>query len=101
MAEIRDRRPVYVEWMDSCAFEGWRSPGRLAHDGEILPGTRCESFGFLVHETDEAITISSSISLMAEEGPDGDCINSAADPMTIPRCAITLLEDVVFPKRRR
>ncbi len=87
--EVQDRRPVYVEWVDSTAIIGWLSPRALAREAV---GLRCETFGFLVHEDEEAITVSSSISLT----PDGKGINSSSDPMTIPRCAIRVLHHIVF-----
>lgn len=82
--EIRDRRPVYVEWVDSMAISGWFSPRIVA---EEAGGLRCETLGFLVHEDEESVTVSSSVSLT----PKGDGINSSSDPMSIPRCAIRVL----------
>lgn len=85
------RKYVYVEWLDSMSVSGWLAP----RDIEEACGNgalQCETLGFLVNENDHSVTVSASISLC----DDGETINSASDPITIPWCAITNIREVTF-----
>lgn len=75
------RSVVWVEWVDSYGSGGWRQ----IEDARV-DDLRIASIGFLIHEDDQAITISTSLT------PKG----STNDPLTIPRCAITKLQKVSF-----
>ncbi len=70
-------RPVYVEWIDSSTSHGWKEPKT---DLDL----RCWTFGFLVGECDETVTVASTV----ESG------GQVLDQITIPRAAITLIQDV-------
>lgn len=72
-----DSRPIYVEWIDSSTRHGWQEPKT---DWDL----RCWTLGFLVSESDESVTVSSTV----EAG------GNVCDQITIPRAAITLLQDV-------
>ncbi len=70
-------RPVYIEWLDSQSTDGWSNPDR-DHD------LRCRSLGFLVRESDESVTVATNVS----------AIEDVCNQMTIPRIAITRLEEI-------
>ncbi len=70
---------VWVEWVDSVAASGW-----VADQYAVSHNLACISVGFLVAESEEAITVAASISSAGQI----DC------PITIPRCAITGLWEV-------
>ena len=77
---------VYVEWIDSSRTGGWTS-GREA----VIPYEKlaCESIGFLVNDSEDSITITSSLAM-----PERGCLNA----LTIPKCAIRKMHYVVFDK---
>lgn len=74
-------RPVWVEWVDSKGTEGWCRPMHV-DTGRL----ECITLGFLVGEDDDAVQVSASIS----------ATGNADDIITIPRLAITKLQDVAF-----
>lgn len=83
MPEMEFEKPrfAYIEWIDACGDGGWRRPP--FRKGVDL---RVKSMGFLVEEDEDAVVIAGSIS----------GVGSADNPMTIPRSAITLYEEVTF-----
>lgn len=74
---------VWIEWLDSCMNHGWREENSINLESGRL---RCESIGFLVSETDDLVVVSAS----------WDSVESFADPITIPRCSITKMQEVEF-----
>jgi hypothetical protein len=77
-------RIVFVRWIDSNGPSGWH------HDPVDNEPSRCRSIGWLLAESDEAITIASHL--------DGDPIKSRDGEFTIPRCSIVEMIDVELPK---
>ena len=75
------KRPVWVEWVDSNQRHGWHSPEDVQPDK-----MECITLGFLVGESEDAVQIADSVSALGSAG----CI------VTIPRCAITKLCEVVW-----
>ncbi len=73
------KKPVYVEWVDSKSSTLWVTPtARLAENME------CVTLGFIIWESDKVIAVAASISAL-----DYGC-----DPISIPKCAITRIQDV-------
>ncbi len=72
---------VCLTWNDSTGWKGWCKPEDCA-DGP----SSIESIGFVVHETKEYITISTSY------GTTGNF----ADPICIPKACITMRSDLKF-----
>jgi len=75
--DIRETPKLYVEWIDSTAIRGWQH-GSSMTDKYAEPSKIC-SIGYLIKETKDFITISTSVS------NNGNMM----DPLTIPKCAIT------------
>ncbi len=50
-----------VDWIDSCGQEGW-----ISKDNLQVHATMCQTIGFLVGETDEAIALALNRSTMGE-----------------------------------
>ena len=65
---------VYVEWVDSAQMKGWQD----LEDAKALTVLDMETLGFLIEETDDAVTV---VATWAEG--NYDC------PICIPKCAIT------------
>jgi hypothetical protein len=74
--DIRLTKKIYVEWIDSNTIIGWTF-GKNLTDEFAEAGKIC-SIGYLVKDTKEFITITTSISING----------SVMDPLTIPKCAI-------------
>lgn len=75
---IDTSRLVVVRWVDSCQSDGW---GHATVEDWAMPDMRIVSVGYLLRETEEAITITASVGAYAVLGP-----------LTIPRVAITDME---------
>jgi hypothetical protein len=74
---VKKQPDIYlVDWVDSCGRDGW-----LHEDECKAEVSRCQTVGFLVEETKEAIAL--ALNRTATEGhrPFGEII-------TIPKCAI-------------
>lgn len=72
----KQRKAVYVEWVDSMAKGGkvWH------HENEFEPeDLTCRSLGFIVREDSKSIVIAGHAS----------CADSLAGDINIPKCAIT------------
>lgn len=81
MSDPKHLAVVWVEWIDSSTTGGWSTKERvLAND------LRCWTCGLLVSEDDEAVTVCASYS--AHE--------SYLDAITIPKVAITKIEEIEF-----
>lgn len=74
-------RLIRVEWMDSCSSHGWVDKDDLSENEENLS---VYSVGYLIKEKSGSITVSSHIASQAVDAP-----------MTIPKCAIKLMTDIV------
>lgn len=83
---MSDYKIVEVFWVDSSSVAAWSDPDEM-RDCSL----ECHSIGFMVDETPDRIVISHSVD------PEG----SAADPMAIPKCAITDLYEVTFANQGR
>jgi hypothetical protein len=79
----KSERPkiVWIEWLDSNLNHGWLQKGSIAREVDHL---RCQSIGFLVAENDDVVSVSAS----------WDLSETFADPLSIPRCAITKMQEV-------
>lgn len=66
----KQRKIIYVEWIDAVAHSDWDSPEKLHID-------KCQAVGFLVAEEDEFIGIAATVS--------GDKCNAV---ITIPKAWI-------------
>lgn len=75
-SDIRKTQKVYIEWVDSYAVNGWQHENSLETDEKFM--SRIVSIGFLLKNTKEFVTISSSVSTAG----------SLMDPLTIPKVAI-------------
>lgn len=73
-------RSVVVHWVDSLGGGSWEKPQEYT-----LDDLRCVSIGFVVNETDDVLTISTSRFMW-----NGHYI----DTLTIPKMAITSIEDI-------
>lgn len=71
------KKPVKVEWSDSCEFTGWDS-----HTADYPP-VACTSVGFIVKRTKKALTLSATISL-----------HNGCQHITIPRGCITKITEL-------
>lgn len=78
--DIRKTPKVYVEWIDSYATRGWTHESDLRSDDSFA--SCIVSIGFLVKNTKEFVTISTSVST------NGNLM----DPLTIPKVAIKTLK---------
>lgn len=72
---------VDVTWVDSISQSGWQNPERKS---EPLEPCITRTVGFLVHDEPDYITVSSH----------WNNLGHYADPMSIPRGAITTLKIV-------
>lgn len=63
------KTPVKISWIDSSSVGGW-------HDGKKLAPAHVATIGFVVDNSREHISITSSMAL--------DCRSWAMDPLTIP-----------------
>ena len=72
-------RPVWIEWLDSKSTLGWNYPEDIT-TGRL----ECITLGFLVGEDDTAVQVAASVS----------ATDNADNVITIPRCAITKLQEV-------
>lgn len=70
---------VRIEWIDSYATPGWQRMSSITNESDAIV-----SYGFLIKESKDNVTISSSLS--AFEG--------IMDPLTIPRRAIIKMKVV-------
>lgn len=68
---------LLVDWVDSCQTAGWQEE----RDCKVRV-ISCQTAGFLVEETKEAVCLALSRALTEGCHPYGDII-------TIPRCSIT------------
>lgn len=80
----RDRRVVWIEWIDSHGCSGWLEEKSHCAPQEEL---RCTTCGFVLEERDDAVTVSSSLSVLGH----------ANDGITIPRVAIMAMWDIEIP----
>ncbi len=72
-----DRKPIWVEWVDSAGSNGWQNPTEL-HDDLM----HCQTLGWLVKETPKQITV-------ALNGVfDGTSRLPFGEFITIPKCSI-------------
>lgn len=78
--DVRKTKRVYVEWIDSVCIRGWNHESLLT-DEYAEPSKIC-SVGFLIKDTKNYVTISTSVSVNG----------SVTDPLTIPKCAITKIQ---------
>ena len=74
-------RPVYVEWIDSSSCYGWREP-----DPTSDPDLKCWTLGFLITESENSVTVASSVSATGH----------VSNQMTIPRAAITVIREIAW-----
>lgn len=77
-----DKELVYLEWLDSHSFYGW-----ISHDDITCEIPVIKTIGWIVKESEHAITISATI---AES-----CVDC---PMTIPKFAIRLRKAISLEK---
>lgn len=76
----------YVEWDDSSSISHWHTMKQaLEHEVD-----RCVTVGFLLAETEDAVTLSMSLTNRKDAADD-----SAGDTICIPKVAITKSFDVV------
>jgi|GEM_PF-5789510 len=68
---------VVVEWIDSATGGGWQGIDQAEHGA-----LECITVGFLVKETDEALSVAHSVS--QQDGED----SGVCDMISIPQCAI-------------
>ncbi len=72
-------KKVEVHWIDSFSKVGWREVD------EKDPKMLIQSFGYLVRETDDTVTISTSRT----------AYDDVCDPLTIPKVAIKNMWEIV------
>lgn len=84
--------PVYLEWLDHASVHGWVFPEQLDDsDGDaVLAPIRCYTFGFIVHETKEAVYVSHTWT-------SAGCCN---DPLMILKPLITKRKVIRRPKKK-
>lgn len=80
--DIRTTPKIYVEWIDSAALRGWQHGSTLTESETDL--CKIVSIGFLIRESKDYITISTSVSSGG----------STMDPLTIPKVAIKKLRRI-------
>lgn len=71
----------WIRWLDSDRGGGWQSPEDISRCLDI------ESIGYLVGEDECSVTLTTSV-----DQANGNVI----DPITIPKCAITDRQEIVF-----
>jgi hypothetical protein len=67
---------IFIEWLDSCGSSGWRPLAEIQTSPAL-----CQSVGFLVAETKDAITVALNRTRSDGNVPFGEC-------MAIPKIAI-------------
>ena len=72
---------IYVEWIDSTSLHGWNSPA----EAKALKSDPCRTVGFLLQETDDAVTLVMSHTSRDEENGR----ESMANAVVIPKFAVT------------
>lgn len=85
---VEEIKLMYVEWVDSGHLNGWQ---KIAHPEECKVDVTCKSVGWLIHEDDSVVVIAAHLDCLSEER-----IHNCNSPMTIPICAITKYEEIVF-----
>jgi hypothetical protein len=82
VSEKPENPPIYwIEWIDSTTRGGW-----LERHESKAADIRCLTIGFFAKEDDETITLSGCYSRL----------ENWLDPITIPKVAITKIEEVLF-----
>ena len=85
---MKAREVRLVEWIDSSASSGWQS----CEDAAKIEPDPCMSVGFVIHETDDHLTLLQSVT-NRKSGKD-----HADHVLAIPKCSIT--RTVVLRKAR-
>lgn len=83
MKEDTDLKAVYIRWIDSSSMIGdgiWTDRDQINPDN--LKPEICETIGWLMHETEDFVTIASSV-----------CKNQVHGHMCIPKVAIVERRD--------
>lgn len=57
------QKGIFVEWIDSSSQSGWRTEQSLKNKIDL----KCTSFGYLSHEDDEVVCVSSSRTNISED----------------------------------
>lgn len=71
---------LLIEWLDSSQAEGWLF---IDEDEHVNDPLNCISVGWLIQESDEALSITSSLAEMV----DGDPLQ-VNGILTIPKCCV-------------
>ena len=76
---MKRHKGIYVVWLDSAGTNGWCLPDDVENAGTPM---RCETLGFFVRETQNAIVVALNFSNAPRTArPYGELI-------TIPKCAV-------------
>jgi hypothetical protein len=73
---------VYIEWLDSAAMHGWQALGEVREHATLVV---IQSVGWVIHETDDAITL---VAHIHKDVPENGDVRLATDPLTIPKGVI-------------
>lgn len=86
---MRRDRIVYLRWLDSCGPTGsvWIDASQALPEVCV-----CESVGWIVSETDEAIMVAGHV--------EHDISESASGVLSIPKVAIVERRNITLPKKR-
>ena len=76
---------VYVEWIDSAGYPGWRSLEDIQREATPIV---IESVGWVVAENDKSITLVSHVHKDIPEQSEN--VRYGNDALTIPKIAITV-----------
>ena len=88
-------RFVYVEWIDSHTFGGWKNVIRHVEDAEE-DTLLCKSVGLLLKKKKDRIIICQSVST-----PNGTDIDNVTEILTIPAISIKKLKYLQYKRGKK
>lgn len=83
-------RRVEVEWIDSAGEDGWRHAGDVLDESSRDGYTTCYCTGYLVGETDTAITLALGYTV----NPGTGLHDAYLAPLTIPQVAVVEMKEL-------
>ena len=82
---MTEKTVAWIEWVDSAQCSGWETMESLFSTLKEAECKTCLTIGFVLHESDKSITVSSTIS---------DLPDQSSSALTIPKCSITKMYEV-------
>lgn len=83
----KDKKMIYVEWVDSCQSHGWQEVEELKSQRAL----HCFSVGWVVAENKDSIALAANIS----EKNHPTAFYQCCGVMTIPKKAIVYREEII------